>query len=63
MEEQTLRGSVYSQSIERLKPLRHFFQPAGQAQYQATNYKTRNTDNTTISYWIWKAIHDDCLEF
>ena len=37
MEEQTLRGLVYSQSIERLKPLRHFSQPVGQAQYQATH--------------------------
>ena len=37
MEEQTLRGSVYSQSIERLKPLRRFFRPVGQAQYQATH--------------------------
>ena len=37
MEEQTLRGLVYSQSIERLKPLHHFSQPVGQAQYQATH--------------------------
>ena len=51
MEEQTLRGSVYSQSIERLKPLRRFFRPVGQAQYQATHWKTRNTDNKAISYW------------